>query len=87
MAGNPPEALTQPTAVVIAANGDVFISEGHNQNPQAPPETVSRISKFTKDGKFIRSLVSWDPGRENLGVLTTWLWMRKDDCLSPTGAT
>jgi len=44
VAGNPPEALTQPTAVVIAANGDVFISEGHNQNPQVPPETVGRTS-------------------------------------------
>ena len=55
VAGNPPEALTQPTSVAIAPNGDVFISEGHNQNPQAPPETVSRISKFTPDGKFIKS--------------------------------
>lgn len=53
--GNPPNALTQPTSVVIASNGDIFISEGHNQNPQAQPETVSRISKFTKDGKFIKS--------------------------------
>jgi hypothetical protein len=39
----------------MAPNGDVFVSEGHNQSPQAPPETVSRISKFTQDGKFIRS--------------------------------
>ena len=53
--GDPPNALTQPTSVVIASNGDIFISEGHNQNPQARPETVSRISKFTKDGKFIKS--------------------------------
>jgi sugar lactone lactonase YvrE len=55
VAGNPPDALTQPTGIVMAPNGDVFISEGHNQNPQAPPETVARISKFTKDGKFIKS--------------------------------
>jgi DNA-binding beta-propeller fold protein YncE len=55
VAGNPPDALTQPTSVAIAPNGEVFISEGHNQNPQAPPETVSRISKFTPDGKFIKS--------------------------------
>jgi DNA-binding beta-propeller fold protein YncE len=55
MEGNPPDALTQPTSVVMAPNGDVFVSEGHNQNLQAPPETVSRISKFTKDGKFIKS--------------------------------
>jgi len=55
VAGNPPDALTQPTSIVMAPNGDVFISEGHNQNPQAPPETVSRISRFTKEGKFIKS--------------------------------
>ena len=53
--GSPPDTLTQPTSVVMAPNGDVFVSEGHNQSPQAPPETVSRISKFTKDGKFIKS--------------------------------
>lgn len=55
VAGNPPDALTQPTSIVMAPNGDVFISEGHNQNPQAPPETVSRISRFTNDGRFIKS--------------------------------
>ncbi|MEO6164719.1 MAG: hypothetical protein ABIP88_11340 [Candidatus Binatia bacterium] len=32
VAGNPPEALTQPTSIVMAPNGDLFISEGHNQN-------------------------------------------------------
>ena len=55
VAGDPPDALTQPTSIVMAPNGDIFISEGHNQNPEAPPETVSRISRFTKDGKFIKS--------------------------------
>lgn len=62
VAGNPPEALTQPTSIVIASNGDLFISEGHNQNPDAPPETISRISKFTKDGKFIKSFGKFGTG-------------------------
>jgi len=62
IAGNPPDALTQPTSIVMAPNGDVFISEGHNQNPDAPPETVSRISKFTKEGKFIRSFGKFGTG-------------------------
>src|SRR4030095_9789347 len=62
VAGNPPDALTQPTSVVVAPSGDIFISEGHNQNLQAPPETVSRISKFTRDGKFIKSLGKWGAG-------------------------
>jgi DNA-binding beta-propeller fold protein YncE len=56
VAGNPPLALTEPTSVFVAANGDIFISEGHGgQAPDAPPETVSRISKFTHDGTFIKS--------------------------------
>lgn len=56
VAGHPPEALTQPNSIVIAPNGDLFIAEGHGgQTPGAPPETVSRISKFTKDGVFIKS--------------------------------
>jgi DNA-binding beta-propeller fold protein YncE len=54
--GNPPEALTEPTSIVINANGDIFISEGHDaQMPDAKPDTVSRISKFDRNGKFIKS--------------------------------
>ena len=49
VAGNPPEALTAPMNVVTAPNGDIFVSEGHNA-------MVGRISKFTKDGKFIKSI-------------------------------
>jgi hypothetical protein len=54
--GNPPAALTEPTSVVVAHNGDIFVAEGHSgQASTAPPETVARISKFTKDGKFVKS--------------------------------
>jgi len=56
VAGNPPDALTEPTSVVMAPNGDLFIAEGHSgQAVDARPDTVARISKFTKDGKFIKS--------------------------------
>ena len=56
VAGNPPEALTQPCDIVTAPNGDIFVAEGHGgQNPEAPPNTVARISKFSKDGKFLKS--------------------------------
>jgi DNA-binding beta-propeller fold protein YncE len=56
VAGNPPHALTEPNSVVVAPNGDIFIAEGHaGQAVDAPPDTVSRISKFAKDGKFIKS--------------------------------
>jgi len=56
VAGNPPDALTEPNDVVVAPNGDIFVAEGHSgQNANAAPETVARISKFTKDGKFVKS--------------------------------
>ena len=56
VAGNPPEALTEPNDVVVGANGDIFVAEGHSgQNANAAPDTVARISKFSKDGKFIKS--------------------------------
>ena len=62
VAGNPPDAVTQPSSVVVAPNGDIFISEGHNQNPDAPPDTVSRISRFSKDGRFIKSFGKFGTG-------------------------
>ncbi len=56
VAGNPPEGLTEPNDVVTAPNGDIFVAEGHaGQNNNAPPDTVARISKYTKEGKFIKS--------------------------------
>lgn len=56
VAGNPPDALTEPTSIVAAPNGDLFITEGHDgQSSDAPPDTVARISRFTREGKFIRS--------------------------------
>jgi len=55
-AGAPPNFLTEPCDVITAPNGDIFVSEGHSgQNPNAGPHTVARISKFTKDGRFIKS--------------------------------
>ena len=56
VAGDPPNALTEPCAVLVAPNGDIFIAEGHSgQQPKAPPDTVARVSRFSADGRFIRS--------------------------------
>jgi len=42
-----PGLFDQPTDVAVAANGDVFVTEGHLRGN-------NRISKFSKDGKFIK---------------------------------
>jgi streptogramin lyase len=56
VAGDPPVALTEPNDVITAPNGDILVAEGHaGQNANAPPNTVARISRFTRDGKFISS--------------------------------
>jgi len=43
--------LNQPNDVVIAANGDVFVVQGHSPGPNGDP----RVLKFSKDGTFIKS--------------------------------
>src|SRR6266850_2175265 len=55
VAGDPPHALTEPCAVVVAPNGAIFIAEGHSGQQPKPANSVARISRFTKDGTFVRS--------------------------------
>jgi len=54
VAGNPPEALTDPTNVLTDVNGDVYVAESHTN--VLDPNLVGRISVFDKNGKFIRSI-------------------------------
>jgi sugar lactone lactonase YvrE len=54
--GNPPEALTQPNDVITLPNGDILVADGHGgQSANAPPDTVARISRFSRDGKYLGS--------------------------------
>ncbi len=51
VAGDPVQKrLTQPTDVVTAPNGDVFITEGHDIGG-----AINRVSKWSKDGTFIKA--------------------------------
>jgi sugar lactone lactonase YvrE len=55
MAGSSP-MLTEPNDVVTGPNGDVYIGEGHGgQGANATPDTVARVSKWDRTGKFIRA--------------------------------
>jgi len=52
--GDPPEALSEPTSVVVAPNGDIFIAEGHSgQMSDAPPDSGAMIR-----AQLIRSCAS-----------------------------
>lgn len=54
VAGNPPSALTDPSDVVTAPNGDVYIAESHTDVED--PNLVGRISVFDRSGKFLRTI-------------------------------
>ena len=49
VAGDGPDTFNQPSAILVAPNGDIFIGDGHGGNSNA------RIVKFSKDGKFIKT--------------------------------
>ncbi|HYL34571.1 MAG TPA: peptidyl-alpha-hydroxyglycine alpha-amidating lyase family protein [Bryobacteraceae bacterium] len=51
VSGEGPDAFGAPTDVVVAPNGDIFVSDGH-QGCNCPN---ARIVKFSKDGKFIKA--------------------------------
>jgi len=51
--GDPPKAFQAPTSVLVAPNGDIFVADGHGG--PGPGSTTSRIVKFDKNGKFIKT--------------------------------
>ena len=63
-AGDPPAKFTEPNDVVIGPDGSIYVSEAHGaQFMDAPePTSIGRISKFSADGKFIKSFGSYGYG-------------------------
>ena len=57
-AGSGPDHFNSPSDVAVAANGDVFIADGHNENGN------NRIVKFSSAGKFVTAWgkSGWAPG-------------------------
>ena len=46
--GSGPDLFDQPTDVLVAPNGDIFVTDSHRNGLN------NRVVKFTKDGKFIK---------------------------------
>ena len=66
VAGSGPGQFNQPTDVITAPNGDIFVADGHSgQNPDPPPGATGRILKFDKDGNFIKEWgeIGFRPGQ------------------------
>jgi len=49
VAGDGPDTFNQPSDVIVAPNGDIFVADGHS------PTSNARIVKFTKEGKFVKA--------------------------------
>ncbi len=49
VAGSDESHFMSPSAVAVAANGDIFVADGHDVNGN------NRVVKYTRDGKFIKS--------------------------------
>jgi streptogramin lyase len=49
VSGDGPDTFNAPSAVLIAASGDIFVADGHGG------DTNARIMKFSASGKFIKT--------------------------------
>jgi sugar lactone lactonase YvrE len=54
VAGSEPGLFDQPTDVVVAPNGDIFVTDSH-RTTDGPPPLNNRVVKFTKDGTFVKA--------------------------------
>jgi sugar lactone lactonase YvrE len=58
--GGGPDMFDEPCDVITAANGDIFVSDGHlGQQATATAATASRIVKLSRDGKFLKAFGKW----------------------------
>jgi len=60
VSGSGPDLFDQPTDVVVAPNGDLFITDSHRNGKN------NRVMHFTKDGKFIKEWGKKGMGRGEL---------------------
>jgi DNA-binding beta-propeller fold protein YncE len=60
VSGSGPELFDQPTDVVVAPNGDIFVTDSHRSGKN------NRVVKFTKDGRFVTEWGRKGSGRGEL---------------------
>ena len=64
VSGGGPARFHDPSDVVTATDGDIFVADGHGTvDPDLPPDTITRIIKFSPDGKFIKAWGSLGSGK------------------------
>ena len=60
VSGSTPDLFDQPTDVVIAPNGDIFVTDSHRNGKN------NRVVKFSKDGRYIKEWGKKGSGRGEL---------------------
>ena len=63
VAGDGPDTFNRPSGVVVAPNGDIFVADGHGGNSN------TRVVKFSKDGKFVKTWGTKGTGPGQFGEL------------------
>jgi sugar lactone lactonase YvrE len=63
--GRDAEYFTQPSAVLVAPNGDIFVAEGHSSRPVNNLPPPARVYKFSKDGKLIKTWGKFGSGPDD----------------------
>ena len=64
VSGGGPSHFHDPGDVVTGANGDIFVADGHGTVAlDLPPDTITRVIKFSAGGKFIKAWGSLGSGR------------------------
>jgi sugar lactone lactonase YvrE len=63
IAGTGPDTFNEPSDILVAPNGDIFVADGHGG-----PSTNNRIVKFDKTGKYIKEWgkKGYGPGEFNV---------------------
>jgi DNA-binding beta-propeller fold protein YncE len=63
VSGGGPAHFHDPGDVITAPDGDIFVADGHGTVAMdLPPDTITRVIKFTPDGKFIKAWGSLGSG-------------------------
>jgi DNA-binding beta-propeller fold protein YncE len=57
VSGSTPDLFDQPTDVVVAPNGDIFVTDSHRNGRN------NRVVRFTKDGKYVKEWGKKGSGR------------------------
>jgi sugar lactone lactonase YvrE/mannose-6-phosphate isomerase-like protein (cupin superfamily) len=54
VSGSGPDLFDQPTDVVVAPNGDIFVTDSHRAEAGKSASLNNRVVKFTRTGKFVK---------------------------------